>query len=198
MTDTATTFERDRYVVLENLLSEPMLSQYYKYVCKLAESGLMGQDQQVPGTPSGSGDFMMDGLLTGLQPEIERASGLTLFPTYSYFRRYKTGDVLVRHSDRPACEVSVTLCLGFAADKPWPILIQGPNGTSSIEQYPGDALLYRGTECDHWREAFPGTHQAQVFLHYVNQHGPYTEWKFDKREATSELPGGLVRESWPQ
>jgi hypothetical protein len=42
-------------------------------------------------------------------------------------------------------------------------------------------LLYRGIECPHWREAFEGDRQVQVFLHYVDQKGPLADWKFDKR-----------------
>jgi hypothetical protein len=59
----------------------------------------------------------------------------------------------------------------------WPIWIEGPNGTYSVDLEAGDGLLYRGTECTHWREVFEGQRQTQVFLHYVDQHGPHTEWK---------------------
>ena len=31
---------------------------------------------------------------------------------------------------------------------------------------PGDMLIYRGCEMEHWREAFEGETCAQVFLHY--------------------------------
>ena len=188
MTSIADIFERDRYVVLNNLLEGPSLAQLYRYACKMAQSGYMPPgDEQVPGTPCGYRDFFMEGLLITLLPQVERASGLSLFPTYSYFRVYKQGDVLARHTDRPSCEVSVTLCLGFEGDKPWPILIEGPQGVSSVEQSAGDALVYRGTECAHWRETLEGQHHAQVFLHYVDQNGPHAEWKFDKKTAEVRL-----------
>ena len=189
MIETAAVFERDRYVVLPALLKQPSLGQAYRYACTMSVRGLMGtSDEQVPNTPSGYGDFIMDGFLTSLLPEIEQASGLQLFPTYSYFRVYKNGDVLARHTDRPSCEISVTLCLGFAEEKSWPVWIEGPRGTSAIDLRPGDALLYRGIECAHWREAFEGKRLAQVFLHYVDQSGPHADWKFDKRDSIAELP----------
>ena len=187
-TDLALVFDRDRYVFLPSLLKDPTLTQFYRYARTMAERGRMGSgDDQVPGTPNGYGDFMMDGLLTSLLPEIERASGLKLFPAYSYFRVYKNGDTLAKHTDRPSCEISITLCLGFEKEKPWPIWIEGPHGTSSVGLKAGDALLYRGMECPHWREAFEGSLQAQVFLHYVDQNGPHAEWKFDKRTAAAGL-----------
>jgi hypothetical protein len=187
MTGTAAVFERDRYVVLPYLLQEPSLTQFYRYACKVADIGLLAtNDDQVPGTPSAFGDFMIDGLLSSLLPEIERASGLELFPTYSYLRVYKPRDTLAKHTDRPSCEVSATLCLGFE-DQSWPIWIEGPTGISSVTLRAGDALLYRGIECPHWRDAFEGRRQAQVFLHYVDQNGPHAEWKFDKRKSLTEF-----------
>ena len=142
-------------------------------------------DPQVPGTPCASGDWVMDGVLSDLVPAVEKASGLHLFPTYAYFRVYKPGDILKIHKDRPSCEVSVTLCLGYSGPAPWPIWIAGPNGSAAVSLEPGDALLYRGTECEHWREPFEGDHQAQVFLHYVDQNGPYADWKYDKGPGLS-------------
>lgn len=181
-------FERNRYIILPSLLQEPALARFYRHATNKALAGKMSPgDDQVPGTPCSYGDLMMDGLLNSLQPEIESASGLKLFPTYSYFRVYRNGDELARHVDRPSCEISVTLCLGFHAPAPWPIWIEGPFGTASVNLRPGDALLYRGTECPHWREAFEGDSQAQVFLHYVDSNGPFAEWKFDKGRSTAGL-----------
>jgi hypothetical protein len=188
MLDSASIFERDRYIFLPSLLNDPALTQFYRHARNKAQSGKMSLgDAQTPGTPSSYGDLMMDGLLNTLLPEIERGSGLKLFPTYSYFRVYKGGDVLARHVDRPSCEISVTLCLGFDAEKPWPIWIKGPNGATPVSLQAGDALIYRGIECPHWREKFEGNSQAQVFLHYVDQNGPCAEWKFDKGASTAGL-----------
>lgn len=195
--DVAALFSRDRYVVLRSWLPGPQLLFTYRYVRKMAERGLMlPGDDQVPGTPCGYGDWVMDGLLSDLLPAIEKASGLHLFPTYAYFRVYKPGDILKIHKDRPSCEISVTLCLGYSAAAPWPIWIAGPNGRSVVSLKAGDGLLYRGTECEHWREPFEGDHQAQVFLHYVDRNGPCADWKYDKRPGLAisskpwAAPGG--------
>src|SRR5579862_8364022 len=196
---TAAIFERDRYVILPSLLREPALSQFFRHACNIAKTGIASvADIQVPGTPSYYGDFMMDGLLNTLLPQIEQACGLKLFPTYSYFRVYKRGDALPKHSDRPACEISVTLCLGFEGEKTWPIWIEGPRGTSSANLQAGDAMLYRGIECPHWREVLEGDCQAQVFLHYVDQNGPCAEWKFDKGRSTAGLRSASDVQPSPQ
>ena len=193
MIETATALARDRYVFLPSMIRDPLLGELFRYACRMTESGLMSMnDDQVRGTPAAYCDFMMDHLLMTLLPKVEEASGFSLFPTYSYLRIYKHGDILARHTDRPSCEISITVCLGTEPEDPWPIWIQGPHGTSAAKLKPGDALLYRGIECPHWREAFEGRHLAQVFLHYVDQAGPHAEWKFDKRQSLRRVDS-LVR-----
>ena len=47
---------------------------------------------------------------------------------------------------------------------------------------PGDMLVYRGMELEHWREKFEGEECIQVFLHYNNCKTPGAEDNmFDKR-----------------
>lgn len=181
-------FKIHKYALLRSLVKEPTLPFFHSYGVKIAESARSNRgDPQMPGTPSVYGDPMMEMLMEELMPHIEEATALQVYPTYAYFRVYRRGDVLARHRDRPSCEISVTLNLGFQAEKPWPIWIEGPRGISCIHIHPGDAMLYRGIECTHWREAFDGDHAAQAFFHYVDRNGPYAEWKFDKRERLNSL-----------
>jgi hypothetical protein len=186
MTELPAVFDRNRYAVVKSLLGDPDLSQTYQYVCAITAAGLMKDgDRLVPHVACRYGDPLTDGLLLKLQPAIEQATGLSLYPTYSYVRLYKNGDALTKHTDRESCEISVTLCLGMKPDAPWPIHVEGPHGSSGIELNPGDALLYRGIECAHWRTAYQGDQLGQLFLHYVDQQGPYAEWKFDRRPSLS-------------
>ena len=185
--DLAELFDRDRLVTLRNLLQEPEHSLLYRYAGKIALlEAIDSGDSQVPGTPCSYGDPMMEELLSKLLPTVEQVSGLIVFPTYSYLRVYKDGDVLARHTDRPSCEISLTVCLGYKGPSPWPIWLEGPQGVSSVSLEAGDGLLYRGIECPHWRSPFDGSYLAQVFLHYVDQRGPHSHWKFDKRPALTD------------
>jgi len=137
-------------------------------------------DEQVPDTYSHYSDIAMDTLLLKTQSVMEKNTGMSLIPTYSYARIYKKGDVLHRHKDRFSCEISTTMNLG---GDDWPIYIE-PNpkkGGVKSGQYksdmtdgkkvnlkPGDMLVYKGNLCEHWREAFEGEDCGQVFLHYNN------------------------------
>lgn len=189
MTKLTEHFAEKKYAVVRSCVADPDLSLLYRYTCKLATMGIMTHDSQVPDAWSAHGDLFMDGLLMDTLPLAEQITGTKLFPTYSYFRVYKKGDALAKHKDRPSCEISLSICLGYEAEEPWPLWIETPVGVSSIGLQPGDALLYRGMECAHWREPMIGERAAQVFLHYVDQNGPYAEWKFDKRSSlSSEKP----------
>jgi hypothetical protein len=106
-----------------------------------------------------------------------------LLPTYSYARIYLGGGTLRPHTDRNACEVSITLCLEKSVD--WPIHIKKPDGTAvSIELEPGDALMYRGCVAEHWRDVYVGGKHTQVFLHYVDLEGPNMQHYFDRLRET--------------
>ncbi|HEX2761640.1 MAG TPA: hypothetical protein VHM27_14045, partial [Rhizomicrobium sp.] len=105
----------------------------------------------------------------------------------SFARVYKHGDVLSPHRDRNACEISISLNLGQQPDEPWPLYLRGhDNSVFAAILRPGDALMYRGIELSHWREAYQGEKLAQAFLHYVDRNGPHAGERFDRRPG----PGG--------
>jgi predicted 2-oxoglutarate/Fe(II)-dependent dioxygenase YbiX len=100
-------------------------------------------------------------------------------PTYSYARVYKKGDVLAKHVDRDACEISLTIHLD--GDEDWSIYIENPSGDKiPVTLKSGDALLYLGCTAPHWRESFTGNFYSQVFLHYVRSNDKKSYTYFDK------------------
>ena len=181
--DFSVTFQENKYFVLKSFVTEPLLTVLYKYVLMKAKTGkTVNGDDQVAETPVFEYDLLMETLLEEVRSKIELAIDKKLYPTYSCGRIYKRGDILERHKDRPACEVSLTLTLGSDGSTRWPFYVNSEKVTSEIHLDAGDALVYRGCEVEHWRESFDGEHQVQVFLHYyVEQNGPNAEWKFDRR-----------------
>ena len=154
-----------------------------------------GQDEQIPHTYSHYADIAMETLMLKCQPIMEKTTGLKLTPAYTYARIYKNGDVLKRHKDRFSCEISTTMNLG---GDPWPIYLSPnenvgiPDGkkitTTSqakgikVDLKPGDMLVYKGCELEHWRNKFKGKECIQAFLHYNNQKTPGAkENMFDNR-----------------
>ena len=140
-------------------------------------------DAQSPGSPSFYGDIEMYRVMMNIMPKVERATGKKLFPTYNYFRNYGPMGVLDRHKDRPACEISCTLNIGYTGSFNWPICVKDYQGVEhSVTLQPGDALLYKGHDLEHWREPSNGRveFQSQVFMHFVDQTGPFADHIFDK------------------
>ena len=138
----------------------------------------LNKDYQLDGqsfSPAWYSDPLMTSFLGTKLPLVEEQSNLKLFQTYAYWRYYVFGATLKKHTDRPACEISVTACIKKYDN--WPIVVEG----TSFELEEGDAVLYAGCDQEHGR---PGTYKgegmAQVFFHYVNQNGPYTHHKYDQ------------------
>jgi hypothetical protein len=126
-------------------------------------------DDQIPNTPAWHDDLAMKNLMCYLSPDMEKHTGESLTPTYSYLRVYKKGDELKRHIDRHSCQFSVTLTLMREPNEDiWPIYLE-TGSIYKVDLEAGDGLIYRGTVSPHWREEFEGSRLAQVFLHYVRR-----------------------------
>ena len=197
--NTSEFFTSNKYVYLEEFLD--------KENCKELTLALKNEinargwfDSQCTSSKSIRDSVVFDKLLVDLLPYFEKATGLKLLPTYAYARWYEPGEILHIHTDREACEISATLTLGFDGDV-WPIYVGEPSDeetefcredqggnkryakfASKFEMNAGDAVVYRGCEMYHWRDAYKeGKWQAQVFLHYVDANGPHKDWVYDKR-----------------
>jgi len=175
-------FERDGYAVARGVFDRLSLDVYATYALMLRAGKRFR-----PGDESGSldlyGDTLTESMLLRLKPAIEQTTGLKLFPTYSYLRIYETGAALARHTDRHACEISVSLTIWYDAQEPWPLWLESHGRPRSVALRPGDMLVYKGCEVPHWRESFGGGYWIQAFFHYVDADGPLASYKFDGRRA---------------
>jgi hypothetical protein len=178
-------FKKNKYIIIKKTISEDLAKFCYdyfimkrqvaktmfdtRYISQFTEYFGVWNDKQVLNTYSHYADIAMETLLLKLQPLMEKITKLKLNPNYSYVRIYKKGDVLHRHKDRFSCEISTTLNLGGDS---WPIYLEpsGKEGLKGIkvDLKPGDMLVYKGNELEHWRESFKGENCVQVFLHYNN------------------------------
>lgn len=157
------------------------------------------QTNSISGTYS---DTLMETLLDLSTPVVENNVKKKLFPTYSYLRVYDKGSDLKVHTDRPACEYTVALCLGADPyEKPYELFVGEQDDNSDYKYFdddeiyqryridfkfpmiPNNAVIFKGLEKVHWREFCVHDHYITVFLHYVDQEGPYKDKKFDERES---------------
>ena len=206
-------FKKNKYTVIRQAISKDLAAFIANYFCMQKQvydtcrqaryfspfENIIGhyenKDEQIPETYSQYSNIAMETLMLKCQPEMEKVTGLKLYPAYTYARIYKKGDELKRHKDRFSCEISTTMNLG---GDDWPIYLSpnenvgapdGKNITTAskakgvkVDLKPGDMLVYRGVELEHWREKFKGKECVQVFLHYNNRKTPGSKDNmFDKR-----------------
>ena len=82
-------------------------------------SNEMTNDPQAPNSLAMYNYLPFVKLLVKKIPEVSKILQEDALPTYSYTRIYTHGEVLNRHRDRPACEISLTINL--KKDTDWPI-----------------------------------------------------------------------------
>ena len=195
-------FKKDKYTIIRKAIDKNLANFLYNYFLMKKQvydtclkqkyispyEQLLGYyepeiDGQVINTYACYSDIAMETLMLKCQPGMEKATGLKLYPAYTYARIYKKGDELKRHKDRFSCEISTTMNLG---GDDWPIYLE-PSGEVGkkgvrVDLKPGDMLVYSGCELEHWREKFKGKQCVQVFLHYNNRKTPGAKDNmFDKR-----------------
>ncbi len=172
-------FKKNKYIVVKNALTPREAN-----ICARAimfdeiQRPNSTDDRIAPLTKTRYASPVTEALIENLQPLVEQKTGLSLIPTYSYCRIYKPGDYLLKHKDRVACEISLTINLGYEyiTDDPnyrWNIWVDNKEFITE----PGDMLIYRGIDLEHWRDKFvakDGSWQVQAFLHWINKDGLFS------------------------
>ena len=207
-------FKKNKYLVIKKVIDKDLALFLKNYFCIKKQvydtcikekqispfETMLGfyetKQHQIPNTYSCYSDIAMETLMLKCQPIMEKATGLKLYPAYTYARIYKKGDELKRHKDRFSCEISTTMNLG---GDPWDIYLEpsGKKGMKGIKVQldPGDMLVYRGIDLEHWRKKFKGKECVQVFLHYNNSKTPGAKENiFDGRPHIG-LPGWIKRKN---
>jgi len=182
MTNIISTFESNDYVILSGALSKEECDGLTKHLFNLYSQGQTEKDPQCPLSDSVYGDPAFDELLQKMAIPLGNKIDKKLLPTYTYARIYRPGETLKRHKDRPACEISATLTLGYDGNSVWPIMFDDEKEIMA-ELEVGELALYKGCDITHWRTPFKGNWQTQVFLHYVDADGPYADQRFDGRNT---------------
>ena len=205
MSSLSATYHRDGYVALPQLFPAEVLLGFYR---------MMQADLQAAGRPLRSfaarGPLLrqpaievyalqyapMLTFLWGLTPRMAEVVGRPLLPTYAYFRAYQQGDVCRVHSDRQACEHSLSLTIAYGDDRPWalsvatertevpqPVVADDFAGQpyGSVAMQPGDGVMYQGTHHRHGRlDPNPNSWSAHLFCHWVEKDGRYRDQAFDR------------------
>ena len=204
-------YKESGYVLLKNLIPPAVLAAFRG---RLQEDlGLMRSRQFVrscelltlPSIEVYSLEYPpMAAFLWGLTPRVAQVAGCELMPSYAYFRIYQKGDLCRVHSDREACEHSLSLTVELGDKIPWALSVEqrrlerpspsidpdfGTEPFASLAMSAGDAVMYRGVNHRHGRlEPNPNSWSAHLFLHWVDAKGPYASHAFDRVKIEASRP----------
>lgn len=182
-------FKNNGYTLVKNAVKKDLRDVITQYALFDEMQDFTPDGYQVPSAHSKYADPAMEAMLLHLHPLMEKSTGLKLYPTYSFYRVYRNGDILHPHTDRPSCEISTTVCFNYSYDDSkytWPIIMDG----NKVNMKPGDIVVYRGVDLEHSRDEFnpPGDDwHVQAFLHYVDANGPYSDYANDKRDSIGSI-----------
>jgi hypothetical protein len=191
------------YALLEHLFPPIVLSVFHGKM--QADLNLRGDPRFVSHTPLLTKPALevysrhyvpMAAFHWGVTPVVAEIAGCELIPTYAYFRVYQQGDVCLVHSDREACEHSLSLMVELSDEVPWALCVghkrldkpEPTSGTgfgeqefSALPMRAGDAVIYRGVNHHHGRiHPNPNRWSAHLFMHWVDANGPYADHAFDR------------------
>jgi hypothetical protein len=133
-----------------------------------------------------SHDLVFETVGERIWPFLENILEEELIPTYSYARLYTNGNVLEKHTDRPSCEISISIQLGRSHHYSWPFYANNKR----FDLAECDGVLYKGCDVEHWRNPCDGPegyYSGQVFCHFIRANGPYIKCAGDGR-WDNEMP----------
>ncbi len=178
-------FKEKKFEVIKNFLDPDFLDfikDYFGIRINAGEATLY--DCQAANSYSFYSDPLVETILQNSCESISEQIGIKLLPCYSFTRLYTEGDELDIHYDRPSCEISATLSIGFSDNEINPIYFSSDQyGKNPIEILlePGDLCIYRGCDLYHWRPPFKNRWYLQAFLHFVDAEGEYKDLIYDSR-----------------
>ena len=206
-------FERNGYLIIKNLCDPkklfhpvPELRGQLNYRSKdLNDFEHIEVEGQVEGSIARYWHPQYRKIHSEIRLILEQIIGRKLYNTYYYDRFYFPGQELKKHTDRPACEISVTIHVSTNIKESWPIWIKTPDvfedGSKKkllstgenkyVHLEAGDGMVYKGCERPHWRDPMPGSFEMmrvepeqlyyhQIFFHYVLQDGIRAHHAWDK------------------
>jgi tetratricopeptide (TPR) repeat protein len=182
-------FIKNRYAILHRIIPPFVYAQVSNFYRQSIKEKLINFGDPQSQRYYAGNDRIARYLHYALTDLIRKVVAHNVIPTYTYFGGYVGGAELTPHTDRHACEFTMSLTLyQDPPDEPWDLglgkkpLFERDDETAGgafplppeDEQvkaplHEGDALLFMGRHLVHWRygQQKEGHSTYNVFLHYV-------------------------------
>lgn len=175
VTHCAARFREKSYVPIGKLIHPYYLAALRRYYRYLVRNGMLqlGDEHNLRRYVAHN-ETVARFLHLQLTAAVSSIVGEPVKPSYVYVASYLAGEDLKRHTDRPQCEFSISLCLDFSPEPvretSWPLYLDTKTRKLTVYQAIGDGLLYRGRELPHYRDPLPqGNTSTSIFFHYVRE-----------------------------
>jgi hypothetical protein len=174
--------EKNKYIYVKEMVSADQCMFLREAIEEIVSKRQFGYDDQCTQSPAIGFKPGIESAFPFLQQKLNDMLQMELIPTYAYARHYSHNETMVIHTDRPECEYSFTMTVDHPRTKPpWEICFGDKDDPIRMSIERGDAVVYKGCEIPHWREANPNPWQIQIFYHFVDADGPLKERAYDGR-----------------
>jgi hypothetical protein len=188
-------YERDKYVVLQEILPAPQMTAMRRYYREYVKYGFMPFDDSQSERFYQHNEPLARVFHKNLTRLMSLIIGEEVIPSYVYAASYIENADLKPHTDRAQCEFSISFQVDYLPEpenhlSPWGLFVWKPDFAESgaisysSEEFPasaeaedknprvylasGDGLVYKGRELIHYRYTLPRGHQStSLFFHYV-------------------------------
>ena len=170
--------------VVNNVFNSDLLDLFKKYYQETIQQKVWALGDKQSNRYKAHNEPMSRFLHYECLPLIERITGKSMKPTYTYLSAYVKGADLPPHTDRPDCEYTVS----FIVDKPegsnWNIYVHKPQQAvkhkgrydekppleecEAVDCEAGGLMLFQGTDHIHFREELEEDYYNVLLLHYCS------------------------------
>ena len=170
--------------VVNNVFNSDLLDLFKKYYQETIQQKVWALGDKQSNRYKAHNEPMSRFLHYECLPLIERITGTSMKPTYTYLSAYVKGADLPPHTDRPDCEYTVS----FIVDKPegsnWNIYVHKPQQAvkhkgrydekppleecEAVDCEAGGLMLFQGTDHIHFREELEEDYYNVLLLHYCS------------------------------
>ena len=170
---------------LKELIDDDLIFNYFSHKVENAQS-LTSSLKTIPIETLGyrGYDFYCDYLSMifhlKITPFVSKILNKELIPTFCFTRMYFGGSKLDFHTDREACEITVSHC---HYGNPWKIFVLEDEFITEK----GVSLCYEGAKKSHGRVAPTLNKALYSFYHWVEKGGKYDELKYDESEKIEKI-----------
>ena len=160
-----------RFAVVPSLIPSHLVSAIGLYYRQCLAKGFIRLSDGNPNQYAAHREPLAEWIHQLVAEELRPAFPVPVKPSYSYLCVYQGGAKLDRHTDRPQCEFTVSLCVDASAGgERWPLYVESPVDEALVEVRLriGDAIIFKGRELPHFRRDLPqGENFTSILFHFV-------------------------------